>query len=65
MRVEVERGGRALSADIQVQDLHAVTPAVLLELGGGAVNELSYQQARNFRASVGQVYVAVPGYLLS
>ena len=61
----MERGGRPLSADIQVQDLHAVTPSKLLELGGGAVNELSYQQSHNFRAPVGQVYVAEPGYLLS
>ena len=38
-----------------------VTPHSLLDLGGGAVNELSYQQARNNRAAVGQAYVAEPG----
>lgn len=59
--VEVERGGVPLSADIGVQDLHDVTPSRLLDVGGGAVNELSYQQARNNRAAVGQVYVAEPG----
>lgn len=63
MLVEVERGGKPLSADIRVQDLHAVTPRRLLDLGGGALNELSYQQARNNRAPVGQVYVAEAGEL--
>ncbi|KAL4420764.1 hypothetical protein ABPG75_010420 [Micractinium tetrahymenae] len=64
VKVEVERGGVPLAADILVQDLHAVTPSRLLDLGGGSLNELSYQQARNNRAAVGQVYVAEPGYLL-
>ncbi|KAI3430723.1 hypothetical protein D9Q98_005309 [Chlorella vulgaris] len=64
VRVEVERGGAPLAADVRVQDLQGVTPSVLLELAGGSVNELSYQQARNNRAAVGQVYVSEPGYLL-
>lgn len=45
----------------QVQDLHDVTPATMVELGGGSVHELSYQQARNNRTATGQVYVAEPG----
>lgn len=64
VRVEVERGGRHVAADVAVADLHGVTPRALLELGGGAVNALSYQQARNNRAATGQVYVAEAGYLL-
>lgn len=36
----------------------------MLELAGGSVHALSYQQARNNRSIVGQVYVAEPGYIL-
>ncbi len=49
---------------MEVADLHAVTPSSFLELAGGSVHALSYQQARNNRAAVGQVYVAEPGYML-
>lgn len=62
--VEVERGGVPLRAELAVQDLHAVSPSNFLEVGGGSVHAMSYQQARNNRSRVGQVYVAEPGYLL-
>ena len=61
--VDVERGGAAMHAVLPVQNLHSVTPAVFLELGGGSLHEMSYQQARNNRSAVGQVFVAEPGYL--
>lgn len=63
--VEVQRGGKSVTATVQVQDLHAVTPFQFLELGGGSVHALSYQQARNARSPVGLVYVADAGYMLS
>jgi hypothetical protein len=46
---------------LAVTDLHSVTPSVLLEVAGGSVHALSYQQARNNRAATGQVYIAEPG----
>ena len=49
----------------QVQDLHAVSPRSFLEVAGGIVHGLSYQQARNNTSKVGQVYAAEPGYMLS
>lgn len=65
VEVEVERGGSPIAVRVSVADLHAVTPATFLDVGGGSVHALSYQQARNNRAAAGQVYVAEPGYLLS
>lgn len=62
--VAVERGGVQQSTSLQVADLHSVTPSRLLEVCGGAVHALSYQQARNNRVAVGQVYVAESGYML-
>ena len=49
---------------MQVQDLHTVTPASFLEVSGSIFHSLSYQQARNSRLAVGQVYVAEPGFLM-
>lgn len=49
---------------LQVQDLHAVTPACFLEASGSIIHSLSYQQARNNRLAVGQVYLAEAGYLV-
>ncbi|DBA81059.1 TPA: hypothetical protein ACH3X2_007259 [Trebouxia sp. C0005] len=49
---------------LQVQDLHAITPACFLEASGCIIHSLSYQQARNCRLAVGQVYLAEAGYLM-
>jgi len=62
---EVERGGRPISVTLAVQDLHEITPAEYLELGGAVVHELSYQQARNHGVPVGGIYLASAGYMFS
>ena len=60
----VERGGERVDARVVARDLHAVTPRRMLEVCGGSVHALSYQQARNFQLPAGSVYVAEPGYVL-
>ncbi len=65
IEIEVERGGRRISATVRVDDLHAITPDEYLEFGDAIVNRLSYQQARHYNRPANGVYVANPGYLLS
>ncbi len=63
--VELERGGRRVTVDVPVTDLHAITPDAYLEFGGGVVNDLSFQQSRHYNRPISGVYVADPGYMLS
>jgi S1-C subfamily serine protease len=62
--VEVERGGESIERRLEVQDLHAITPAEYLEFGDAVVHVLSYQMARHFNMPVRGVFVANPGYVL-
>ena len=63
VELELERGGQAVSAKLNVGDLHAITPSAYLEFGDAVVQTVSYQMARHFNVAVNGVYVANPGYL--
>jgi len=64
VEIDLERGGKPLSAKVAVTDLHAITPSSYMELGEAVVHTLSYQQARHFNIPVKGAYVANPGYVL-
>src|SRR6185369_4532592 len=64
VELELERGGKAISAKVPVTDLHSITPSSYVEFGDGVVHTLSYQQARHFNVPVKGAYVANPGYVL-
>ncbi len=63
LRFGVERNGQALDIDVNVEDLHAVTPDEYLQFGDAVVHRLSLQQARHYNRPVDGIYVANPGYV--
>ncbi len=63
VELELERGGKAVSATLSVGDLHAITPSAYLDFGDAVVHTVSYQMARHFNVAVNGVYVANPGYI--
>ncbi|KAF9382125.1 hypothetical protein CPC16_009509 [Podila verticillata] len=63
----VVRGSNSqlLTFTFVVQDLHSITPDRFVEVGGGVVNELSYQLAHSYGQPCGGVYVATSGHMLA
>jgi S1-C subfamily serine protease len=60
----IERNGQLVEFDIEVTDLHVITPSEYIQFGGGVFNHLSYQQAWHINKPISGVYVAAPGYVL-
>lgn len=61
----VERNGEPMLHALQVEDLHAITPAEHIEFGDAVVHELSYQQAWHVNRPMQGIYIAAPGYVFS
>jgi pro-apoptotic serine protease NMA111 len=64
LRIDLQRGNAKLQVDVEVSDLHAVSPGEFLQIGDAVLHTLSYQQARHLNAPIEGVYVANPGYML-
>ncbi|KAK9466698.1 hypothetical protein V1512DRAFT_263222 [Lipomyces arxii] len=65
IELSLYRGKEPFQTSIVVQDLHSITPARFVEVGGGVFHDLSYQQARSYGMPVKNqgVYVALSGML--
>ena len=65
VQVTVERLGSARDIELEVMDLHALTPDEFVQFGDAVVHQLSYQQARHLNRAAEGIYVANPGFTLS
>ncbi len=63
--LSVERFGSSQAVELEVMDLHALTPDEFIQFGDAVVHKLSYQQARHLNREVSGLYVANPGFVLS
>ena len=57
VKILVQRGGRDVEVDLEVGDLHAITPDRFVTVAGASFHDLSYQQARLYAIPVKGVYV--------
>ncbi|SCU96171.1 LANO_0E12706g1_1 [Lachancea nothofagi CBS 11611] len=54
----IQRGGKDITVECEVGDLHAITPSSYLEVCGATFNELSYQMARFYAIPVRGVFLS-------
>ena len=57
VKILVQRGGRDVEVELEVGDLHAITPDRFVTVAGASFHDLSYQQARLYAIPVKGVYV--------
>lgn len=57
IKVHIQRGGEDVEVEIEVGDLHKITPDRFVSVAGASFHDLSYQQARLYAVAVQGVYV--------
>ena len=57
VKILVQRGGQDVEVELDVGDLHAITPDRFLSVAGASFHNLSYQQARLYGVAVKGVFV--------
>ncbi len=57
VKILVQRGGRDVEVDMEVGNLHDITPDRFVTVGGGSFHNLSYQQARLYAIACRGVFI--------
>ena len=57
VKLLLQRGGTEIEVELNVEDLHDITPDKFVEVAGGIFHDLSYQKARSYAVAVKGVYV--------
>lgn len=57
IKLQLQRGGEDVEVEIEVGDLHKITPDRFVSVAGASFHDLSYQQARLYAVAVQGVYV--------
>lgn len=57
IKLLLQRGGEDIEVEIEVGDLHKITPDRFVTVAGASFHDLSYQQARLYAVAVKGVYV--------
>ncbi|ODA77720.1 hypothetical protein RJ55_06322 [Drechmeria coniospora] len=57
VKLHLQRGGEDVEVEIEVGDLHSITPDRFVTVAGASFHNLSYQQARLYAVPVQGVYV--------
>jgi pro-apoptotic serine protease NMA111 len=63
VRLALRRGSEDHEVEVEITDLHAVSPAEFLQIGDAVLHDLSYQQGRHLNMPLEGVYIANPGYM--
>jgi S1-C subfamily serine protease len=62
INLTLERNGQLIARELNIADLHAITPSEYIQFGDGVFHDLSYQQAWHLNKPLRGVYVAAPGF---
>ncbi|OAA61487.1 Peptidase cysteine/serine, trypsin-like protein [Cordyceps fumosorosea ARSEF 2679] len=57
IKLQLQRGGQDIEVEIEVGDLHKITPDRFVSVAGASFHDISYQQARLYAVAVKGVYV--------
>ena len=57
VQLTLQRGGEDIEVEIQVGDLHRITPSRFVTVSGASFHDLSYQQARQYAVACKGVFV--------